>query len=1042
MRSRPRASKNSKRFQLHSIHPAEVKLVMSVNGHPCEAVLDTGAAVSVIASSLSTPSVLRPTIHQLSAVGGHPIATAGIARLPVKFGTFACDHEFFVCPDLGVGKCILGADFFAQHQFCLNFASKTLSNPRMSTPFQCGHTNSTIAAVSSSQFQHHIRCPPDTRPIHCRPYRVPMHLQEEVRGQVQDMLDNGVITPSTSSWSSPVLLTPKKNGTYRFCVDYRRLNAVTSPDPFPMPVIEDLLNTLSGQQIYSTLDLKNGYWQIPLAENDREKTAFTLQGMGHFQFQVMPFGLSTAPATFQRAMETTLKGLPGCCVYLDDIIVFGASTEEHDRHLRGVQQRLDDVGFVLNKAKCHFGEKEVAYLGHTINAGGVRPNGDKVQSILSITPPKNLQDLQSFLGMANYYRRFIDHYSTIAQPLYDLTQRNVTFTWDNAQQEAFDELRQALATCPVLQFPNPSWEFVVATDASNVGLGATLSQLDPAGDEKVIAYLSRSLTSAEKNLATIEKECLAIVWALSKWRHYLLGRHFTIFCDHKPLQWLHTMKTDNAKLSRWAMKLGEYTFTIKHIDGCRNHAPDALSRLPPRELPVQAVAFDSEITPQQLAVLQSKDPELAPVIYRKKHDICATTDDVQLRGISRRYIQLWNQLVLLDDALYRCLPSGKKFLVLPRILRPSVITTWHEQGHVGVAATLSQLKARFYWPGMEADVQECVGGCLQCQRRKQWHQRPEPEQRPIPALRPMELWAMDFVGPLQITGKGNRYILTMCDQFTRWPEAVALPDQSANSVASAIMSKIVCTHGVPEKIVTDQGRNFESQLISHLTQLLGINKVRTTAYHPQGNGMCEKLNGTLVNILSSLVNSDGDDWDACLDLALWHYRTKMHSATGVTPYETVFGRTARQIPDFVLPSAHSIPPLLGTASYVESLKQRLHQLHTHINAQAVQKQLSDGSCPKDPQPLLQGEEVLLEKGSRKHKFDSRFDGPFKVVTQVDGQNVVIQRQGATYRTHRRRIKRLPSRLGQDMIIGRDYEELFSRMGGRMFVPRRKGKELM
>lgn len=1010
-----------------------------VDGRPCDAVLDTGAAVSVISASMANSPILRPTSHQLSAVGGHPIHTMGIARLSIQFGTFTCHHEFFVCAELGVGQCILGADFLALHRFTLDFATQTLSNPQTSTSFLCGHTKPTIAAVSSSQFQHHIRCPADTPPIHCRPYRVPMHLQETVRGQVQDMLDNGVITPSTSPWSSPVLLTPKKNGTYRFCVDYRRLNAVTSPDPFPMPLIEDILNTLSGQQIYSTLDLKNGYWQIPLAESDCEKTAFTLQGMGHFHFRVMPFGLSTAPATFQRAMETALKGLPGCCVYLDDIIVFGASMEEHDRNLLNVKTRLQETGFVLNTAKCHFGEKEVTYLGHTISAAGIRPNGDKVQAILSIAAPENLQDLQSFLGMVNYYRRFIKHCSTVAQPLYVLTQRGTPFTWEAPQQEAFDQLRQALATCSILQFPNPAWEFVMATDASNVGLGATLSQTDPHGDEKVIAYLSRSLTGAEKNLSTIEKECLAIVWALSKWRHYLLGRHFTIFCDHKPLQWLHTMKTDNAKLSRWALKLSEYTFTIKHIDGCRNHAPDALSRLPPCDLPVHSVTFDSAVTPQQLATLQSKDPELAPVIYQKKHGLLDQPDGGQQRGISRRYAQLWNQLVLSDNILYRRPSSDKLLLILPRLLRPSAIQKWHEQGHVGVSATLSHLQTRFYWPGMENDVQEQVGACLHCQRRKQWHQRPEPEQRPIATQRPMELWALDFIGPLEITSRGNRYILTMCDQFTRWPEAVALPDQSASAVASAIMTKIVCTHGVPEKIVTDQGRNFESQLISHLSHLLGISKVRTTAYHPQGNGMCEKLNGTLVDILASLVNSDGNDWDSCLDLALWHYRTKRHATTGITPFETVFGRLPRQIPDFVLPSAHSIPPLLGTASYVEILKQRLHKLNTMINSQAIRRQLFINPTSSELPPLLPGDGVLLEKGHRQHKFDPRFEGPYEVVSQVDGQNVVIKRHGANFRTHRRRLKRLPKRLRhEDVLTGADYDAFFTQYGGRAFTPRKNG----
>jgi transposase InsO family protein len=690
-----------------------------------------------------------------------------------------------------------------------------------------------------------------------------------------------------------------------------------------------------------------------------------------------------------------------------------------------VQKRLKEAGFILNETKCVFRQRQVNYLGHTISMQGVQPNGDKVQAISSISPPTNAKEVQSFLGMANYYRRFIKKFADIAQPLYELTQRGTDFLWGQKQSKAFDDLRESLTTCPVLQFPNSHWKFCVATDASNTGLGATLSQIDESGSEYVVAYLSRSLTLAERNLSTIEKECLAIVWTLSKWRHYLLGRHFTILCDHKPLQWLKSMKDNNGKLSRWAMKLAEYDFSIKHISGAQNNVPDALSRLAANQKVIGNILIENEMSLEQISMLQNKDAELAPIIFQKTRDFSAS----EPIGISRRYKQLWGQLEVMDNVLYRQVTENSPVIVVPRILRPKVIQMWHDQEHVGINATYGRLRERYYWPGMESDIQAHINECMTCSKRKQWQAKPTPQQRPISTLRPMECWALDVVGPLAITSHGNKYILTMCDLFTRWPEAVALPDQTASSIAKAIHSRIISNHGVPEKLLTDQGRNFESDLIYQLTELLGINKLRTTAYHPQTNGMCEKLNGTLTNLLSCVVNSEGNNWDDCLDMALWQYRTKPHAATGITPYEMLYGRKPRLIPDFYFKDRQSSPPFLDNSSYVELLKQRLDKLHKNTLDGALKRQLQvDNNSGYTTETLQPGEKVLIEKHKRNHKFDDRFEGPMEVVQQLDNQNVLLSKEGIPYRTHRGRIKRLPGRYTNNCVTGQEYDSLFA--GGR------------
>lgn len=740
---------------------------------------------------------------------GKPLLIQGICSFPIIIKDLPFTHDFFVCSDDSVPhKCIIGADFLLKHGFCLDFAARTLSNKDVSVQILCSTTTVPQHQLIKADLNvsHRILCPANSKPIYCRPYRIPIHLQSEVDKQIKDMLEKAVIVPSQSPWASPVLLTPKKNGTYRFCVNFRRLNAMTVPDKHPLPLIEEVLDSLVGQSVYSTLDLQSGYWQIPLHPDDQEKTAFTIQGLGHFQFQVMPFGLNNAPATFQRAMEGILRDIDGCQVYLDDIIVSGATIEEHDRRLDAVLKRLQNANLTLNESKCHFRKTAIEYLGHSVSAAGVRPNGDKIEAILKMKTPENISELRSFLGLTNYYRRFINHYSNLAEPLMELTRKNTHFVWTQRQQRAVDHLRLAISSCRTLQFPHADWTFIVATDASNVGLGASLRQLDPSGNEHVIAFASRALTKPERNLSTIERECLALVWATAKWRHYLLGKCFQIECDHKPLLWLDSMKDTNTKLSRWIVKLTEYNFTLKHVKGEENVVADALSRLP---IPVQTLSIDKELTTSELATLQAQDEELAQVIFQKR------ANDPEFRpqaliGPARRYTQLWDEIIFRSGVLCRRRKDGFSTVIIPRILRPRVLAGIHESGHIGTDASVQMLRERYYWPGMITDMENFVAQCLQCNRRKAWSKQPIIQPRPILCSTPMECWSMDIIGPLPETSAGNQYILTMCDMFTKWPEAVALPEQSAEAIAKAIVSRIITTHGVPHKILSDQGRNFES----------------------------------------------------------------------------------------------------------------------------------------------------------------------------------------------------------------------------------------
>jgi transposase InsO family protein len=480
------------------------------------------------------------------------------------------------------------------------------------------------------------------------------------------------------------------------------------------------------------------------------------------------------------------------------------------------------------------------------------------------------------------------------------------------------------------------------------------------------------------------------------------------------------------------MKLSEYDFKLEHIQGKDNIVPDALSRLP---APVQSVAFERELTTEQLATLQAKDEELAQIVFQKKNNLPTFTPSA-LIGSSKRYAQIWKNMAIHDGVLCRKLEDDRLVTIIPRILRQRILSRIHEGGHIGAEAGIRQLRDRYYWPGMITDMENHVAQCPQCHRRNPWNKQPLTATRPIVCDKPMECWCMDFVGPLPETRSGNKYILTMCDMFSKWPEAVALPDQSAESVAKAVMSRIITTHGVPEKILTDQGRNFESQLIAELCQLTGIKKIRTSAYHPQGNGLCERFNGSLSNLLTPLVNENGTNWDAVLDIALMYYRTKPHTTNGISPYEFLFGRKARTIPEFLLPNLQELSPYVTEESYVENLKIALHRLQRRSEDNKIDKATRPEQTSPS-KPLEPDQPVYLQNKAKRHKFDNRFLGPYQVVKAIDEQNVIINTGQKEYLTHRTRLKTLPQRIRTqparygNLLTGRSYAAALGRGGGRV-----------
>ena len=461
---------------------------------------------------------------------------------------------------------------------------------------------------STSLVEHRIETG-DAQPIKQLPRRLPNTLKPVVEGQVKEMLENEIIRPSQSPWASPIVLVQKKDGTWRFCVDYRKLNDVTIKVAFPIPQINDLIDTLSGQQYFTTLDMISGYWQVKVDENSKEKTAFTIPGGQHLEFNRLAFGLANAVPTFQRLMQRVLEGLTPkkCLVYLDDILVTGRDFEEHLRNLEEVLQAIQEAGLKLKPSKCVFAQTSLKYLGFIVSNKGLAPDPEKVKAVAEYEQPENLTELRRFMGLVSYYRRFVSGFSDIASPLHKLMQKDVRFIWNTECDDAFKTLKEQLITCPILSFPDNKGEFMLYTDASDVGVGAILTQKLANGEEKVISYASKAFSRAEKNWTTTEKEAYAIVWSLEYFHAYVHGRPVTVYTDHKALQWLRNIKQPNGKLARWILKLEQYDYTVVHKPGTMMSHVDALSRAP-----VQGIKVSTWST-EEFQELQDLDEDISIV---------------------------------------------------------------------------------------------------------------------------------------------------------------------------------------------------------------------------------------------------------------------------------------------------------------------------------------------------------------------------------------------------------------------------------------------
>ena len=806
----------------------------------------------------------------------------------------------------------------------------------------------------------------NNEPIKMRPYRTPIKNREVIDKAINEMIDADVIRRSRSPWSFPVVIVDKKDGSKRFCVDFRRLNKITVKNCYLLPLIYDILALLGKAKYFTSLDLKSGYWQVAMDEKDKQKTAFTCH-KGLFEFNVMPFGLSNAPAVFQELMAVVLHDCQGfATAYLDDIMIFSETLEEHIEHLSIIFDKLRLHRLKLKLKKCSFLKRETHYLGFIISEDSIKPDENKVEAIRSLPVPTCVKEVRSFIGMCSYYRRFIPNFSQIAEPIIALTRKYAHFKWSDVHQKAFQYLKDSLTCVPLLSYPDSNAPYVLYTDASDTCIGACLTQVCE-GEEKPIYYLSHKLSRTQCKWSVVEKEAFAIHFALQKLDYYLHNSSFVIRTDHKPLKYLLESPMQNKKIQLCALSMSGYNCSIEYIAGTTNTCADLLSRHP------DSIKKNSELTDKhdsnkgtdekeldvnenlfQINVLDSNQFEprnfaSCEVPNEESFEKCDCSDFIKV-GLDMKLEQTRDEEIseirsmvtsgkenkdvqkhylLVDNLVYYisnvnddpCLR-----LYVPKHLRSSVILQYHDQnGHMGIQKTFDSIRQKYYWPNLFKEINGYVSDCITCKTRSMQKIKPPLQETDIPPY-PMAKISLDLSGPYPTTLSGNKYIIAFVDWYSGWPEAFPVPDKTADTVADLIIEQIFPRFGCPLQIVSDNGSENVNKVVKETLAKLKIDHILTSVYHPQSNAKVERFHRTLHDILAKMVADEQQTWDLCLNQTLAAIRFNISESSKFSPFYLLYNR------DVVLPVDNILKPrrkYLGE-DYHQIALQEQHKSFVHV----------------------------------------------------------------------------------------------------------------
>lgn len=854
-----------------------------------------------LAESLGIQFLPTSTCLEVLAIDGHLLHQVTHETGPIKFSISGNHHElisFLIInsPDLPV---ILGATWLRKHNphidwvkgevlgwspSCHSTCLLAASVP-CSVPISGRETYPNLAKVPAVYHdlreafnKHRATSLPPHRPYDCainllpgtvpprgRLYPLTGPEDKAMRDYISDALKAGIIRPSSSPAGAGFFFVGKKDGSLRPCIDYRGLNDITVKNRYPLPLMNTAFDLIQGSTVFTKLDLRNAYHLVRIKEGDEWKTAFNTP-TGHYEYLVMPFGLSNAPAVFQALVNDVLRDMVGrfVYVYLDDILIFSKDLTTHQAHVRSVILRLLQNNLFIKAEKCEFHKPSTSFLGFIISPNRISMDPSKTDAIMNWPHPQNRRQLQRFLGFANFYRRFIRNFSSVASPLHALTSSKSKFIWSKSAALSFDRLKAAFTSAPVLRSPDPSRQFIVEVDASDSGVGAVLSQRCTDGKTHPCAFFSRKLTSSETNYDVGDRELLAVKLALEEWRHWLEGAKepFVVWTDHKNLQYLKSARRLNPRQARWALFFSRFNFSLSYRPGSKNAKPDALSRLHESMKEGQEAKQEDYVLPTSVRLAVSK------------------------LELEQRIKEAHQQSPVPENC-----PKDRLFV--PEHLIPEVLSFCHESRlfcHPGVTKTLSVIRSCFWWGTMLRDVTEFIKACRVCCQAKPSRRPPSGLLRPLPVPhRPWSHISMDFVTGLP-SSNNHSVLLTVVDRFSKMSHLIPLRKLPSSKELGGILAREVFRlHGLPTDIVSDRGPQFVSRFWKEFCGLLGITVSLSSGFHPQTDGQTERINQEVETKLRMLCEHDPSSWSQNLPWVEYALNSLPSNSTGLSPFYTVYG---------------------------------------------------------------------------------------------------------------------------------------------------------
>ncbi len=867
---------------------------------------------------------------------------------------------------------------------------------------------------------HHIELLPDSQPVSKPAYRLASNELDELRSQLDKLLEHGHIRPSHSPFGSPVLFVKKKDGSMRMCVDYRMLNNITIKNSYPLPRVDELLDRLSGAKWFSKIDLQQGYHQLRIHPPDIPKTAFVTR-YGSYEFMVLPFGLCNGPSTFMNMMQDILRPYLDkyCISYLDDILIYSNSLEEHKKHVNTILNTLRENKLQAKLSKCEFMKEKIEFLGFEISGNGIGMMNNKVKAILDWPTPRCVKDIRSFLGLAGYYRKFIHMFSNIVSSLNDLLKKETKFYWTSEHQNSFETLKLKISQKPTLILPHLNLPFIVQTDSSGFAIGASLNQ-DIGNGLQPIAFLSKKLLPAETRYPTHEMELLAIIISLKEWRHYLYGKKFIVQTDHKSIIHFKTQQYLSSRQIRWSEFLQQFDFTIEYKAGNENVVADALSRRYDHEnidennlklkqrtindtfeknkiennnnlTTLNELKIDSELSLNE-QIIQSYEidneckkilNELESINEQKYNEQNENKEEMKEENISIQYNR-HNEYRLNENGLI--LKNDKILIPNNELIRTMILTSCHDDktaGHVGITKTIDLVTRTFVWKNMTKHIKEYVNTCIQCQLNKPTNQQPLGLLNPIQI--PEQRWhtvTLDLITSLPRSKQGNDAIVVFVDKFSKLSHYVpTTTDITAPRLATLFIDNIVRLHGLPSNIISDRDPRFTSLFWKSMWKQLGTNLSMSTSFHPQSDGQTERQNRTLEESLRSYIDYNHSDWDIHLSILELAHNNSIHASTGYSPMFLNYGQHPRMPIHHLLGNDLQINDTALTM--IEKLYDNLEFAKENIKKAQLNQAKYSNEHRRENETWKIGEKVLLSttnlrRPGRAPKLCSSWIGPFEI----------------------------------------------------------------